>query len=51
MPIALAAFLMEPNSVGSMSLEEITNIAFKYFDLQLLFSLNPSPFMNSLNFI
>ena len=43
-PTALAAFLMEPNSVGSMSSEEITNdllsykglkpnIAFKSFDL------------------
>ena len=62
MPVALAAFLIVLNSAGSMCSEEITNdllsykglkpnITFKSFDLELLLSLNPLLFMNSLNCI
>ena len=33
-PIALAAFLIESNSVGFMSLEEITNVLLSYIGLK-----------------
>ena len=33
-PIALAAFLMESNVVGSMSSEEITNVLLSYIGLK-----------------
>ena len=38
--IALAGFLMESNSVGSMSLEEITNVLLSYIGLTSNFALN-----------